>query len=353
MSAKLLSSVVVAAVLAAPLYSEAQLPRDPVERARVISQIMEANARQLTLFDRQGQAVGVIGPRDLYNQPVFSPDAKRVAVIKPDLEKETNDLWVIDVATARGIQITASQPREGANSPAWSPDGSQVAYVALREGYFGLYRKASTGQGTEELLYRNSAPMTLTDWSQDGSHLTYFSTDLSGGGLYALPLNTQGERKPIEVFRNKSQLQGPRLSPDNRFMTFVSNETGRFEIYAIRFDPKATAPATPIQLSNEGGTGMVFWRRDGKELYYLAADRGIMSVEVGTGAAAPFGKPALLFRPPPDIVPGVAPGQRQRQPRRRAIRHRRSTPAAAAADDVRSAGKGREHDRSAWFLQPA
>ena len=43
---------------------------------------------------------------------------------------------------------------------------------------------------------------------------------------------------------------------------------------------------------------MVFWRRDGKELYYLAADRGIMAVEVGTGIAAPFGKPALLFRPP-------------------------------------------------------
>ena len=309
MSAKLLSSIVVcAALLAAPLRSEAQLPRDPVERARIIAQIMETQSRQLTVFDRQGQAVGVVGPRDLYNQPVFSPDAKRMAVIKPDLDKETNDLWVVDVASAKAIQITSSQPREGANSPAWSPDGSQVAYVALREGYFGLYRKASNGQGTEELLYRSSAPMTLTDWSQDGRHLTYFSTDLSGGGLYALPLNVEGERKPIEVLRNKSQLQGPRLSPDNRFMSFVSNETGRFEIYAIRFDPAATTPATPVQISDQGGTGMVFWRRDGKELYYLAADRGIMAVEVGTSSVTPFSKPALLFRPPADIVPGVAPG---------------------------------------------
>jgi len=188
MSAKLLSSLTVAALLLAPLSSQAQLPRDPVERARIISQIMETQSRQLTLFDRQGQTVGVVGPRDLYNQPVFSPDAKRMAVIKPDLDKETNDLWIIDVATAKGVQITSSKSREGANSPAWSPDGSQVAYVALRDGYFGLYRKASSGQGTEELLFKNSAPMTLTDWSQDGGHLTYFSTDLSGGGLYALPL---------------------------------------------------------------------------------------------------------------------------------------------------------------------
>src|SRR3972149_5759567 len=105
----LVASAVCAALLLAPVSGEAQLPRDPVERARVIAQIMEANARQLTLFDRQGQAVGVVGPRDLYNQPVFSPDARRVAVIKPDLEKETNDLWVIDVATARGTQITFSK----------------------------------------------------------------------------------------------------------------------------------------------------------------------------------------------------------------------------------------------------
>ena len=166
--------------------------------------------------------------------------------------------------------------------------------------------RRQTARARKNFFTRTPAPMTLTDWSQDGRHLTYFSTDLSGGGLYALPLNVQGERKPIEVFRSKSQLQGPRLSPDNRFMTFVSNESGRFEIYAIRFDPAATTPAMPVQISDQGGTGMVFWRRDGKELYYLAADRGIMAVETGAGSS-PFGKPTLLFRPPPEIVPASHP----------------------------------------------
>src|SRR5688572_20264755 len=237
MSAKLLSSILACAtILLAPLPSEAQLPRDPVERARVISQIMETQSRQLTLFDRQGQTVGVVGPRDLYNQPVFSPDAKRMAVIKPDLEKETNDLWIIDVATARGLQLTVSKTREGANSPAWSPDGNDVAYVALRDGYFGLYRKAASGEGPEELLHKNSAPMTLTDWSQDGKYLTYFSTDLAGGALFALPTAGTGERKPIEVMRSKFQLQGPRLSPDSRAMAFVSNLSGRNEVYTAPFD---------------------------------------------------------------------------------------------------------------------
>jgi Tol biopolymer transport system component len=309
------SLVIIAVVCAALLIAapgEAQLPRDPAERARVIAQIMEMQARQLTVFDRQGKMVATVGPRDLYNQPVFSPDGKLMAVIKPDLEKETNDLWIMDVATARGRQITVSKTREGANSPAWSPDGSTVAYVALRDGYFGLYRKGASGDGPEELLYKNNAPMTLTDWSQDGRHLTYFSTDLTGGALFALPLNAQGERKPIEVFRNKSQLQGPRLSPDNRFMSYTSNVSGRFEVYVIPFDPAAAAGAAPAaapwKISDQGGTGMVFWRRDGKELYYLAADRGIMAVDVGAGATPQFGKPRLLWRPAADIVPGIGPG---------------------------------------------
>ena len=154
--------------------------------------------------------------------------------------------------------------------------------------------------------------MTLTDWSQDGKYLTYFSADLSGGGLYALPLAGTGDRKPIEVYRNKSQNQGPRLSPDSRIMTYTSNASGRTEVYAIPFDPAATAAAAPAagpwQISDQGGGGMVFWRKDGKELYYLAADRAVMVVQVTGGATPTFGKPQVLFRPSADIAPGIGPG---------------------------------------------
>ena len=139
---------------------------------------------------RDGRSASV-GPRDLYNQPVFSPDATRMAVVKPDLEKESQRPVGDRRASGKAIQLTVSKSRENAGSPAWSPDGKQIAYVALRDGYFGLYRKASNGQGQEELLFKNSAPMTLTDWSQDGRYLTYFSTDLTGGGLYAAAARRQ------------------------------------------------------------------------------------------------------------------------------------------------------------------
>lgn len=304
-------AIAVASLLLTAVSTFAQLPKDPEERAKVIAQIMQANARQLTLFDRQGKELNGVGSKDLYQQPVFSPDAKRIAVIKADLDKEANDLWIFDVATGQGKQITFSATRENSTSPAWSPDGTLIAYSALRQGAYGVYRKASNGEGNEELLYKSNAPTTITDWSQDGRYLTYFSSDLGGGAIYALPLAaTGGERKPIEMFRSKFQVTGPRLSPDGRYTVYISNETGRNELYVRPFNPNAApgaAPAAgPWKISEDGAQGMAFWRRDGKELTFLGNDRGIWSVSLTTSPDFEFAKPKLLFKMS-DTTP-VAPG---------------------------------------------
>jgi Tol biopolymer transport system component len=112
--------------------------------------------------------------------------------------------------------------------------------------------------------------------------------------------------------RSKFQLQGPRLSPDSRAMAFTSNQSGRTEVYAAPFDPAAapgaSASIVPTQVSDQGGAGMVFWNRNGKEIFYLAADRAVMAVAVEGTAPVKFGKPRVLFRPSPDIAPGLAPG---------------------------------------------
>jgi Tol biopolymer transport system component len=303
---------IIAALLATAVHGLAQLPKDPEERAKAIAQIMQTNARQLTLFDREGKELNAVGPKDLYQQPVFSPDARRMAVIKVDLEKESNDLWVVDLATGKPTRNTISGEREAAASPAWSPDGSRVAYVGLRQGAYGLYQKASSGEGAEELLYKSNAPLVLNDWSMDGRYLTYYSTDLGGGAIFALPLSGTGERKPIEIFRSKFQLTGPRLSPDDRVVAYVSNESGKTELYVRPFDPTATpggAPsAGPWKISEQGAQGMAFWRRDGKEINFLAPDRGILSVSLTTSPDFEFGKPRLLFRLPETtpVAPNMA-----------------------------------------------
>jgi Tol biopolymer transport system component len=301
-------------LLMAPPHGRGQSAEDEkakgaAAKAKAIAQAVELNARTITVFDRQGKAVATVGARGLYNTPVLSPDAKRIAITKADLEKEVQDLWIMDVATGSNIQLTAGKSREISATPVWSPDGSHVAFVAVRGGIYGLYRIATDGKGTEELLYQLPGVATLTDWSMDGRYLNYFSTDLGGGMLYSLPLDAAGERKPIEVLKSKTQLQGARLSPDDHFLAYVSNESGKNEVYVRPFDPKAgagAASAGPWKISDQGGQGMAFWRKDGKELYYLAADPAIMAVEVNTTPAFEFGKPKVLFRPP-EAVP-VSPG---------------------------------------------
>jgi Tol biopolymer transport system component len=294
----LLAGVLATGTLLTAAPAQAQLPRDPVERAKVIAQIFEANASQLTLFDRAGKEVARVGPRAMYDRPVLSPDGKRLVVIKGDLDKETRDIWVIDVATGEGKQLTNNQPRESAATPTWSPDGSQVAYVSLRTGTFGLFRRPADGTGAETLLYKSSGPIDLTDWSMDGRFLSFYRADLAGSALYSLPLDGPGEKQPIELARSTFRLQGPRISPDGKLALYVANPTGRLEAYVRPFDaanPAATASAQAIQVSDQGSIGMAYWRRDGKELFYLTPNRTVMVVDVSTSPKLEFSKPRVLF----------------------------------------------------------
>jgi len=296
-------------------------------KAKQIAQNFENNAQVLTLFDRDGKVVGTVGERGLYNQPglspdrfstigeraryfgaVLSPDRTRLAVPKLDQEGESSDLWVMDVATGRGARLTQSAAQEFVDMPVWSPDNSEVAYVASRNGTEGVYRKAVSGEGPEELLYKNPGfGLNLTDWSSDGRFLTFAKSDLTSGALYVLPLSGQGERQPIEIFRGESPVLEPRFSPDNRFMSYLllNQAAGKTEIFVRPFDASGATPAAgPWQVA-ENSRGTAFWRRDGKELYYVGTDRSVMVAQISTSPTFTFKKPTLLFRPPGVIPAGV------------------------------------------------
>ena len=280
------------------------------ERVRNAARTLEQNGRTVTLFDRTGKVVSTLAERHIFNQPVLSPDRARVAVIKPDLVNETADLWVYDLATSKGIQITATKPRETAQAPAWSPDARYVAYVSLRGSRYNIYRKPSDGSGQEELLYSHEGtPIVLTDWSLDGRYMSFYASDLGGSTLYLLPV--EGDRKPFEVVKSEKEILGARLSPDSRLLAYRSDETGRNETWVRSVPPPGTqdAKVDRWQISTDGGYGMVWWRRDGRELYYFGPDRTVMVVEVTPGSTpSPFGKPRPMFQAPASIPPTGNPG---------------------------------------------
>jgi len=277
-------------------------------KAKQNAKYFEDYATVITLYDREGKRVGTVGDRAIYGDTVLSPDRTRVAAVKFDQEAENADLWILDIASGKSTRITTSAKGESVNSPVWSPDDRQVAYVTIRGGSEGMYRRLSNGEGAEELLYKNSgAFMVAADWSSDGRLLTFVKSDLSGGALYVLPVSDTAERKPIEVFRAESRMFAPRFSPDGGFLSYVLLRDGKNEIWVRPVSSEAAAG--PWQVSEDSralrldpfSTAGAFWRRDGKELYYRGLDQSVMVTKVTISPTFKFARPKVLFRPPGSI----------------------------------------------------
>jgi mono/diheme cytochrome c family protein len=282
-----------------------------VGRFLASQQRLSRGLHQLTVFDRQGTVVARVGDPGSYTQASFSPDGSRLAVIKRDLDADTQDVWTFEVGNGKSRAITSGSSQNSA--PVWSPDGTSIAYVSVRDNTHGLYRRRSDGTGIEERLYLHTtgSPIVLTDWSADGRFLCFWSGDT----MFVLPL--AGDRKSIELKREQFFGRGGRFSPDGRFLAFNANDSGRFQIYTRSLDwasigqPSSSVAAhvaTRSQVSTDGGIGGIAWRRDGRELFYLSQPprQTVMAAEVNTTPSFEARQPQALFEIP---APIVAPAQ--------------------------------------------
>ena len=318
---KAIAFAFVALCLALPMRSVAQeLNKEANDkataeaRAKRNAQTFELNASTIVFYDRAGKRVGnPIGERAMYGAAVISPDGYRVAVVKADLPNESADVFILDIKSGATTRITTSARTEFVQGPIWSPDGSKIAYVAMRKGQEGIYVQPSTG-GAEQLIWRNTgAFINLSDWSSDGKMLTFTFSDMKGGTLYTLPLEGAPDRKATELFKiEMQQLFGSHFSPDGRFIAYtLVDKTNKGEIFVRPAEPAASGD--PIQVS-DGAIGQPFWRRDGKEIYFLARDRSVMVVDVATSPSFSFTNRRVLFKPQgavPEIVRTVsADGER-------------------------------------------
>jgi serine/threonine protein kinase/Tol biopolymer transport system component len=244
---------------------------------------------RLAWLDRGGKTLGFVDEPGFYSSPRLSPDGKRIAVAisEPNLSKA--NLWIYDVGRGTRSRFTFASARE--TYPLWSPDGVWLVYGSNARGPFGLYRKRSDGTGSEELLLQTQNNIVPSSLSPDGKLLAF---DAFGGphqmktDISILPLT--GDRKPYPFLQTPANEGDAQFSPDGKWIAYVSDESGRPEVYVTGF-PRSEGK---WQVSSAGGQ-QPRWSRDGKELFYLEGRSNVMVVDVKTEGGLQAGQPRKLF----------------------------------------------------------
>ncbi|MDQ6892578.1 MAG: protein kinase [Acidobacteriota bacterium] len=246
---------------------------------------------RMAWFDRGGREVGTVGESRNLETLSISPEGRRVAVGIADSKVGSIHLWIEDLGGQPPLRFSFSAGAEFA--PVWSPDGRHIVFaqdpgngsVRLR-----LKEVGDTGGG-EDLL----APTNFQiphDWSRDGRFIVYTDDDpKTHNDIWILPVT--GDRKPIPFLRTSFEESDARMSPDGRSIAYVSDESGRSEVYVASFPTGAGRR----RVSVEGGS-QPRWRKDGRELFFLAADARLMAVPVRVGEPMDLGAPVPLFRSP-------------------------------------------------------
>jgi hypothetical protein len=235
---------------------------------------------QLTWFDRHGKALGTVGEPAQGGPLSISPDGRKVILVRGP------GVWLLDLERGTSMRFTFTGGRP--TSAVWSPDGARIAFGVQQAGGSSILMKHVNGAGAGETMFRADQSLAVDSWSPDGRLILYEELDASGkSGIWQLPL--QSDRKPAAVLRSDFVVRSGRLSPDQRWMAYVSNETGRDEVYVQSFP----GPSGKWMISSTGGTEPC-WRRDAKELFFLSADRILMSVQI---AGSSRGFDASIPRP--------------------------------------------------------
>jgi Tol biopolymer transport system component/predicted Ser/Thr protein kinase len=242
---------------------------------------------ELVWVDRLGKRIAVVAPPGDYGEIALSPDENRVAFSRA--ESAAPDIWLRDLQRRVTSRFTLNPGVD--NVPIWSPDGRTVAFASDHQGGLDIYQRPSNAGGSEEpLLPLKASPIMFpSDWSSDGRYLTYYRTDQkTQNDVWILPLF--GDRKPMALLHGEFNESQSQFSPDVKWIGYVSDESGSPQVYVQSF-PTLTGK---WQVSTDGGT-QPKWRRDGKELFYLARDRKLMAVTIKAGGTFEADAPRPLF----------------------------------------------------------
>jgi len=253
-----------------------------------------ADHRRLVWADRSGKEYPVEAPIRAYLFPRVSPDGKRVSVT---VAEENTQIWLYDLARDTLTRLTFEGDQN--YNAVWSPDGKRIAFQSRKDTSTEIYSQSVDDTGELEKLTIRDMPFVPMSWSPDGQTLSLIEVNPETG--FDLWVMSMKDRKPALFLGTRFNESVPRFSPDGHWLTYISNESGRNEIYVRPFP----GPGAKLQISIDGGTEPC-WNPTGRELFYRNGDK-MMAVNIGLQPTLTAGKPHVLFERQFLLSPATTP----------------------------------------------
>ena len=225
----------------------------------------------------------------MYVSPRLSPDGRQLAVAAIEQGAVPPDIWLFD--TRLGTGTRSPMPFPDLN-PVFSSDGKRIFFGNTSEGKWNIFARDVSGAGEPTPLMPPTAPRWPRDVSPDGSVLLY--QELSGasrGDLKVISLS--GDPRPRDYIASPFDEDEGSFSPDGRRVAYVSDESGRKEVFVASFPD----PSQRLRVSSDGGT-QPRWSRDGRELYFISKGETMMAAPFDLKSSTPTGPPTRLFDAP-------------------------------------------------------
>ena len=243
-------------------------------------------ATEVVRFDRAGVRQGPVSEEAAWQDLALSPDGARVALIRSDPVSGNRDIWLLELLTARLTKWSTHPANDW--HPTWSPDSRHLVFASDRNGASAVFRRAVDGSGEDQLVMPGLAAGRFpTDWSVDDRIV--MSQDQTTGSTEIWTGSAAGDDEPGLLRRAGRTAGGGRVSPDGKWLAYVSDESGALEVYA-----SPLVGSSKHRISTAGGIHPR-WHNRGRELLYLGPDNALMLVAVETGPPFKASPPQRLF----------------------------------------------------------
>lgn len=266
--------------------SDARLPSLSRDDTLVYFTGRTGDEGEVYLFDRSGKrAEPMDRPQTNPLQPKFSPDETQFAVSLGTFQTYGVDIWIHD--TQRGTSTRLVFEEKNEIFPLWFPNGEEILFTAfVQQQSDGVFRRRTDGTGEPEAI--TEPGVFAVDLSEDGRYVILVRReDESKADILYLDLLEGGE--PVPLFNQVSGWGSFEISPDNRYISFSSSESGTSQVYIRRF-PSGQGR---WQVSVDGGRGGI-WSKDGREIFFSNNAGDLFAVPFEEGPR--LGTPELLFQ---------------------------------------------------------